>query len=40
MAEVSAAHVASMIVIFAICVGIWFAVRAARPKSVESVAKE
>ncbi len=32
MAEASITSVATMIVIFAICAGIWFAVRAARPK--------
>ncbi len=38
MAEASIAHIGAMIVIFAICVGIWFAVRAAKPKSQESAA--
>ncbi|GIU72565.1 MAG: hypothetical protein KatS3mg003_2115 [Candidatus Nitrosocaldaceae archaeon] len=38
MAEASVAHIGAMIVIFAICVGIWFAVRASRPKSEEAKA--
>lgn len=33
MAEASIAHIGAMAVIFAVCVGIWFAVRAARPKT-------